>query len=151
MINTPNPSIPINTPLSNTPKHFFINLYTLNIRSLNDPMKQTQLINYLDSQHYEIINLTETHFFTYHNTHTFKQHPTYQAIWTLNNSQSHSGIGLLIHKSLLPFIIRTSQHLERIIIVDLSFKHHKSLRIIVVYLPSNNLPLNRDVSNKLSL
>ena len=32
--------------------------------------------------------------------------------------------------------------------MDLSFKHHKSLRIIVIYLSSNNLLLNREVSNK---
>ncbi len=49
-------------------------------------MKQTQLINYLKSQHYNIIGLTETHFFTHHNTYTFKQHPIYQAIWTLDNT-----------------------------------------------------------------
>jgi len=49
MINIPNTSIPINTDLSNTPENSFINLYTLNIRGLNDSMKQTQLINYLES------------------------------------------------------------------------------------------------------
>ena len=77
MINTLNPSIPINTNLSNTPENSFLNLCTLNIRGLNDPIKQTQLINYLESQHYDIIGFTETHFSTYHNTYTFKQHPTY--------------------------------------------------------------------------
>ena len=80
MINTPNSFTPINTNLSNTPENSFINLCTLNIRGFNDPMKQIQLINYLESQHYDIIGLTETHFSTHHNTHTFKQHPTYQAI-----------------------------------------------------------------------
>src|SRR6266542_4260620 len=112
-------------------------------------MKQTQLINYLELQHYDIIGLTETHFSTHHSTHTFKSHPTYQAIWILDNTQSHSGSSLIIHKSLSPFIICTSQHLGRITTVDLSFKHQKSLRIIVVYLPPNNLPLNREVSNKI--
>src|SRR6266498_4359154 len=82
MINTSNPFIPINIPLSNPPENSFINLCTLNIQGLNDPMKQTQLINYLESQYYDIIGLTKTHFSTYHNIHTFKQHPTYQAIWT---------------------------------------------------------------------
>jgi len=77
MINTPNPFTSLNMNLSNTSKNFFINLCTLNIRGLNDPMKQTQLINYLKSQHYDIIGLTETHFSIHHNTHTFKQHPTY--------------------------------------------------------------------------
>ena len=80
MINTPNTSTSINTNLSNIPENSFINLYTLNIRDLNDSMKQTQLINYLESQHYDIIGLTKSHFFTHHNMHTFKQHPTYQAI-----------------------------------------------------------------------
>jgi len=80
MINTPHPFTPINTNLSNTTENSFINLCTLNIRGLNDPMKQTQLINYFELQHYDIIDLTETHFSTYHNTHTFKQYPTYQAI-----------------------------------------------------------------------
>ncbi len=135
MINTPNTSTPINTNLSNTPENSFINLCTLNIRGLNDLMKQTQLINYLESQHYDIIGLTEIHFSTHYNTHIFKQHPTYHAIWTFDNTQSHSGTGLLIHKSFSPFIIRISQHLERITTVNLSFKHQKSLRIIVVYLP----------------
>jgi len=41
-----------------------------------------------------------------------------------------------------------SQYLGRITTVDLSFKHQKSLHIIVIYLPPNNLPLNREVSNK---
>ncbi len=50
MINTPIPSSITNTNLSNTPDNSFINLYTLNIRGLNDPMKQTQLINYAESQ-----------------------------------------------------------------------------------------------------
>src|SRR6266540_1586114 len=148
MINTSNTSTSINTNLSNIPENSFINLYTLNIRDLNDSMKQTQLINYLESQHYDIIGLTETHFFTHHNTHTFKQHLTYQAIWTLDNTQSHSGTGLLIHKYLSSFIIYTSQHLRRITTVDLSFKYQKSLRIIVIYLSPNNLPLNQEVSNK---
>jgi len=49
MINIPNPSIPINTNLSNTLENSFLNLCTLNIQDLNDPMKQTQLINYLKS------------------------------------------------------------------------------------------------------
>src|SRR6266542_3748042 len=148
MINTSNTSTFINTNLSNTPDNSFINLCTLNIRDLNDPMKQTQLLNYAESQHYDIIGLTKTHFTTYNNTHTFKDHPSYHVIWTIDESQSHSGTGILIHHSLSKLIIRTSQHLGRITTVDLSFKHHKSLRLIVVYLPPNNLPLNRQVSNK---
>ncbi len=148
MINTPILSSNTNTNLSNTPDNSFINLCTLNIRDLNDPMKQTQLLNYVESQQYDIIGLTETHFTTYNNTHTFKNHPTYHTIWTINDTQSHSSTGILIHHSLSKLIIRTSQHLRRITMVDLSFKYHKSLRLIVVYLPLNNLPLNRQVSNK---
>ncbi len=41
-----------------------------------------------------------------------------------------------------------SHHLGRITTVDLSFKYQKSLHIIVVYLPPNNLSLNWEVSNK---
>src|SRR6266542_4327615 len=86
MINTPIPSSITNTNLSNTPDNSFINLCTLNIRGLNDSMKQTQLLNYAESQHYDIIGLTETHFTTYNNTHTFKNHPTYHAIWTIDDT-----------------------------------------------------------------
>ncbi len=142
MIDTPITSNNSKTINSNTHNDSFITLYTLNIRGLNDPMKQTQLMHYAETQHYDIIGLTKTHFTTYNNTYTFKNHPSYHAILTLDITQSHSGTGLLIHHSLSKFIIRTSQHLGRITTVDLSFKHHKSLRIIVVYLPSNNLPLN---------
>src|SRR6266545_993038 len=148
MIDTPITSNNSETINRNTHNDSFITLCTLNIRGLNDPMKQTQLMNYAETQYYDIIGLTETHFTTYNNTYTFKNHPSYHAIWTLDTTQSHSGTGLLIHHSLSKFIIRTSQHLGRITTVDLSFKHHKSLRVIVVYLPPNNLPLNRQVSNK---
>ncbi len=148
MINTPILSLITNTNLSNTPDNSFINLCTLNIRGLNDPMKQTQLLNYAKSQHYDIIGLTETHFTTYNNTHTFKNHLTYHAIWTIDNTQSHSGTDLLIHHSLSKLIIRTLQHLGRITTVNLSFKHYKSLQLIVVYLPPNNLPLNCQILNK---
>src|SRR6266498_4203191 len=76
MIDTPitsnNPKI-IN---SNTHNDSFITLCTLNIQGLNDPMKQTQLMNYAKTQHYDIIGLTETHFITYNNTYTFKNHPS---------------------------------------------------------------------------
>src|SRR6266498_4074127 len=91
MINTPTPLSNTNTNLSNSPENSFINLCTLNIRGLNDTMKQTQLLNYAESQHYDIIGLTETHFTTYNNTHTFKDHPSYHAIWTIDESHSHSG------------------------------------------------------------
>ncbi len=86
MINIPIPSSNTNTNLSNIPDNSFINLYTLNIRGFNNPMKQTQLINYAESQQYDIISLTETHFTTYNNTHTFKNHPTYHAIWTIDDT-----------------------------------------------------------------
>jgi len=142
MINTSNPSLLTNTNLCNTPENSFINLCTLNIRGLNDPMKQIQLINYAESQHYDIIGLTETHFTTYHNTYIFKHHPNYQAIWTIDNIQSHSNTDILIYQSLSKFIIHTSQYLGRITTIDLSFKNHKSICIIMVYLPPNNLPLN---------
>src|SRR6266540_7212418 len=148
MIDTPITSNNSKTINSNTHNDSFITLCTLNIRGLNDPMKQTQFMNYAESQHYDIIGLTETHFTTYNNTYIFKNHPNYHAIWTLDTTQSHSGTGLLIYHSLSKFIIRTSHHLGRITTVDLSFKHHKSFRLIVVYLPPNNLPLNRQVSNK---
>src|SRR6266498_4353179 len=110
MINTPIPSSITNTNLSNTPENSFINLCTLNIRGLNDPMKQTQLINYVKSQQYDIISLTETHFTNYNNIHTFKNYLTYHAIWTIDDTQSHSGTGILIHHSLSKFIIHTLQH-----------------------------------------
>ena len=80
MINTPIPLLSTNINLSNTPENSFINICTLNIRGLNDPMKQIQLINYAESQQYDIIGLTETYFTTYNNTRTFKNHPTYHAI-----------------------------------------------------------------------
>ncbi len=54
----------------------------------------------------------------------------------------------MIHKSFSKFIIRTSQYLEKITTIDLNFKHHKFLYIIIVYLLPNNLPLNQKVSNK---
>ncbi len=80
MIDTPITSNNSKTINSTTHNDSFLTLCILNIQGLNDPMKQTQLMNYAKTQHYDIIGLTETHFITYNNTYTFKNHPSYQAI-----------------------------------------------------------------------
>jgi len=60
-------------------------------------------------------------------------HPTYTALWSTVINR-HAGVGLVLHRKWNPYIQNTYLHNDRFIYVDLFFKGHIKVRLIVVYL-----------------
>ncbi len=62
-----------------------------------------------------------------------KHHPDYAAFWS-SVINRHTGVGLIIHRRWCPYIQSTYLQNDRFIYVDLYFKGHIKVRVIVIYL-----------------
>src|SRR5688572_7416040 len=95
---------------------------TINIRGLNDTIKQTNLINECAHHQLNIIALQETHFKSNSCQHIFSKHPLYQSIWTYDETNPCSGTGFLISKDIAKYLHRSSSYKSRILWIDFQFK-----------------------------
>jgi len=113
---------------------------THNTRGISDTIKHAQLLETLSLHKVDICGVTETGHSKGHK-YKFTQHPEYSAFWS-SHINRHAGVGLLVHRKWCSFIQHTFLQHDQFLYVDLFFKGHIKVRIIVVYLHADPLPSN---------
>ena len=146
------PPIPNPSNLNNNPP--ILNIATHNVRSFNDSFKQKYLTNLYLLNRLDIIGLQETNFNSNKDTShlRFSLPPTYVPF--LEHKQSTQqvgfGVGLLIKDHLANHIYKHAGNLGRYIYIDLQFPARFKIRIINIYLSSNNPQLRTQTIKEVS-
>ena len=109
-----------------------LTITTHNTRNLSDTTKFAQLLETLTLHKVDICGVTETGHTTGQKYKT-KQHPEFAAYWSTSVNR-YAGVGLIIHRKWCTYIQSTYLQSDRFIYVDLFFKGHIKVRIIVIYL-----------------
>src|SRR3989337_83923 len=122
-----------------------INIASLNVRGLNDSLKQINLINESLQHHIDILALQETHFTSPSCNYIYNHHPTYHTIWTHDDKNAFSGVGLLIKHNLAKHIQKYDSYKGRILHCDLHFKGSNKIKIINCYIPARHGSFRRHI------
>src|SRR3989337_2995922 len=104
-------------------RSYNINIASINVRGLNDSLKQTNLINESLHNHIDILALQETHFTSPSCKHVYNRHPNYHTIWAHDDENTFSGVGLLIKHDLAKHIQKFDSYKGRILQCDLCTNH----------------------------
>src|SRR3990170_2384434 len=120
---------------------------TINIRGLNDTIKQTNFINECLQNRFNIIAIQETHFKSKSCRHIFSKHPFYQPFWAHDESNPCSGIGFLISRDIAKHIHRSRSYESRIMTIDFQFKGNKKLRLMNIYIPPRHNTFRQHIQN----
>ena len=125
-------------------RYYPVNIATLNVRGLNDQVKQHQILDYINIQRLDIIGLTELHV----TNNNYAKHPrytknnSYDFFWAINEDSTDpdpaSGCALIVKKDFSKHIQRIQTYKGRIVCADFYFKRFNRIRIITVYVPPTN-------------
>src|SRR3989337_421946 len=126
---------------------FNINMASLNVRGLNDTLKQTNLINESLHNYIDILAIQETHFTSSSCKHIYNRHPNYHALWAHDDKNAFSGVGLLIKHDLARHIQKYDSYKGRILFCDLHFKGSHKFKIINCYIPARHGPFRRHIQH----
>src|SRR5437868_7430996 len=146
--------IPINIPTNNELNK--LTIATHNVQGLNDPLKFQTWIEYCNEKNYNIISMTETKIAESKYNKLQFTNPYYH-IYTSNcnkiiakKQESSMGTAIAISRPLQPYIHNIQTEPGTAILIDLFFPQNQRLRIISVYLPSNNASLNLQTQKKIT-
>ena len=129
-------SSPFTTP--SEPSYDYFTLACHNVRGLNDPAKQSQLLNLMLDKNISILGISETKLPKSSSSHLYRENPDFYTSWSSHPSHSLSGgVGLLIRKPYSRHIQKIYKWNGRIISADLYFNDFK-LKILNVYVPPNH-------------
>src|SRR6266498_931750 len=68
-----------------------------NVRGLNDPVKQSQLLNLVIDKNISILGLSETRLSPSNSAHLYKGHTLFQSFWSTHPTRQISGgVGLIV-------------------------------------------------------
>jgi len=109
-----------------------LTISTHNTRVLSDTTKLAQLLETLSLHQVDICGVTETSH-PQGQKYQFPHHPEYLAFWS-SHINRHAGVGLIVHRKWCTYIQHTFLQNDRFLYVDLFFKGHIKVRIIVIYM-----------------
>src|SRR6266498_139705 len=117
-----------------------------NVRGLNDPVKQSQLLNLTLDKDISILGLSGTKLSLSASKHLFTDQPLFRSFWSPHPTRQFSGgVGLIIKNPYARHIQKVHKWHGRIISADLYFSDFK-LKIINVYVPPRSLANNTERS-----
>ena len=148
--NSTSTDIPTNNELN------MLTIATHNVQGINDSLKFQTWIEHCNEQNYNIISMTETKIAeSKYNKLQFTN--PYYYIYTSNcnktiakKQESTMGTAIAISRPLQPYIHNIQTEPGTAILIDLFFPQNQRLRIISVYLPSNNTSLNLQTQQKIT-
>src|SRR6266487_346957 len=118
-----------------------------NVRGLNDPVKQSQLLNLALDKNTSILGLSETKLSLSSSKHLFADQPLFRSFWSPHPTRQFSGgVGLIIKNPYARHIQKVHKWRGRIISADLYFNNFK-LKVINVYVPPRSLANNVERSD----
>ncbi len=112
-----------------------LSIATHNTRKLSDTTKYAQLLETLSLHKVDFCGITETGH-AKGQSYKLAQHEAYTAFWSTTINR-HAGVGLVLHRKWCPYIQYTYLNNNRFMYIDLYFKGHIKVRIIVVYLQAD--------------
>jgi exonuclease III len=123
---------------------------TINVYGLIEATKRNLWFTYLSQSSIDICTHTETNG---KNQLTNKwQIPGYTSWWSNNETQKiGSGIGISIKKHIVDYVYKIQTWLGRIISTDLTFAHHRCLRIISIYYPATDQQDKKECDKTINL
>src|SRR6266498_2663593 len=118
-----------------------------NVRGLNDPVKQSQLLNLTLDKDISILGLSGTKLSLSASKHLFTDQPLFRSFWSPHPTRQFSGgVGLIIKNPYARHIQKVHKWKGRIISADLYFNSFK-LKVINVYVPPRSLANNVERSD----
>src|ERR1043165_6813237 len=132
-----------------------IKILTHNIQGVNDKLKMQIWLEYCYKNNFNIISMTETKLAE--STHTkFKLSNSYYNIYTSNctskiakKQESSMGTAIAVSKLLQPYIHNIITLEGTALAIDFFFPQNQKIRIISVYLPSNNKTLSNNTQQEI--
>ena len=138
-------------------KYFPVNIATLNVRELNDDIKQHQILNYINIMHLDIIGLMELHVTNKNFTkkQCFKSNESHDFFWAIEDDKQSSdpisGCSLAIKKDFSKYIQKVRTYKGRLILIDFFFKRFNWIHIVLIYVPpTNHIKLKKELTLELN-
>src|SRR5688572_30097263 len=116
----------------------YINIETHNVQGFNVESKQWEFFEEYKDNEIDIIGLTETKLSSKKSRYIMTNNKYYKSWWTgLENSNNTGGVGIAIRRGLHLHVVNVISKMGRLILIDLCFKGTEKMRIINVYINSN--------------
>src|SRR6266498_5491755 len=115
------------------------NIATNNVSGLNEPVKQQQIMNYINEFKIDFFGLSETKLTTKTAKLLWKYDPTYTSWWNCNvDSPWSASVGLIVKKEYAKYVQEVNGYKGRVIYMKLYMQGRFKLMIIQVYIHAND-------------
>src|SRR5688572_4973478 len=117
-----------------------LRILTQNVRGLNDPTKQQQIIDFIELNNIDFFGLSETKISNTAAKFAFKKYNNNFTSFFNNDtsSTSGSGVGIIVSNEYAKYIHKVHAYKGRIIYIDLFMKGRIKIRIFQIYLPATS-------------
>ena len=117
----------------------YINIGTHNVRGFHNRGKQRIFMDAYKEYNLEIIGITETKLSSKQSKNVLIDNKYYKSWWTgLPDNNYMGGVGIAIKKELHQYVHKVTSKLGRLIIIDLKFRGKINLKLINIYVNSND-------------
>src|SRR6266511_879683 len=115
------------------------NIATNNVSGLNEPVKQQQIMNYINEFKIDFFGLSETKLTTKTAELLWKCDPTYTSWWNCNvDSPWSAGVGLVVNNTYAKYVQEVNGYKGRVIYMKMYMQGRFKLMIIQVYIHTND-------------
>jgi len=141
-----NENMPINPLIEgnnqSTVNRSMFKIATNNVRGLNEPVKQLQVINYMKIQAIDIMGLSETRLSKNTAGLLYRNESLYRAWWNCdpnpNQVRNFTGVGLIFNSYYSKYVQNIQGYKGRVIHAKLFLKGQYKLFIVQVYIHAND-------------
>jgi ribonuclease HI/endonuclease/exonuclease/phosphatase family metal-dependent hydrolase len=117
----------------------FLKIATHNVRGFNNETKQNIFKTFYKEKKIDIIGITETKLNRNNGKICMNNIDSYKTWWETNEENTMgSGVGIMVKSELAKHIHKVHKSKGRLIAIDMKFKGHSDIRIINVYVESND-------------
>jgi hypothetical protein len=130
---------PFPLPIAGSEAGEYLRIGCWNIRGANNQSKLNVFMDECYNHGYDIVAITETKLKNKTAKNYSKSQQNFKCIWSCSDKEHYSnGVGLIIMKQWAKYLHRVQRWEGQMVTADLLFKRGVKLRIIAVYIPSNN-------------
>jgi len=117
----------------------FLKIATHNVRGFNNETKQNIFKTFYKEKKIDIIGITETKLNRNNGKICMNNIDSYKTWWETNEDNTMgSGVGIMVKSELAKHIHKVHKCKGRLIAVDMKFKEHSDVKIINIYVESND-------------
>src|ERR1044071_2999493 len=117
----------------------YINIGTHNVRGFHNRGKQRIFMDAYKEYNLDIVGITETKLPSKQSKNVLIDNKYYKSWWTgLPDNNYTGGVGIAIKKGLHQYVHKVTSKLGRLIIIDLKFRGKINLKLINIYVNSND-------------